>query len=71
MLMLEEQHKWYLPAIDRIGWHSAAWNTLGVLVSFLVPCPGTWLIFTETGKFAVNFGALGLIPIMEAGRNVF
>ena len=29
MLMLEEQRKWYLPALDRIGWHSAFWNLIG------------------------------------------
>jgi hypothetical protein len=34
MLMLEEQREWYIPAIDRIGWHSAFWNLIGSLGFF-------------------------------------
>jgi hypothetical protein len=29
ILMLEEQREWYIPALDRIGWHSAFWNLIG------------------------------------------
>ena len=29
MLLMEEQRKWYIPALDRIGWHSSFWNLIG------------------------------------------
>lgn len=29
MLILEEQRKWYVPSLNRIGWHAAFWNLIG------------------------------------------
>lgn len=28
--MVETQKKWYLPALNVLGWHIGAWNLIGV-----------------------------------------
>lgn len=37
LMMLEEQETWYLPALDRIGWHAATWNLVGSIGFLLSP----------------------------------
>ena len=59
MLMLEEQHKWYLPAIDRIGWHSAAWNTLGGIGFLLSAVFGYLANFHGNGEVCCQFWGTG------------
>eukprot|EP00890_Picochlorum_soloecismus_P003865 jgi/Picsp_1/447/NSC_00445-R1_integral membrane protein len=29
IMMVEEQANWYMPALDRIGWHASFWNLIG------------------------------------------
>jgi hypothetical protein len=31
LFMLETQERWYLPALDVLGWHIGFWNTIGGL----------------------------------------
>ncbi|KAL4534372.1 hypothetical protein Ndes2526B_g06764 [Nannochloris sp. 'desiccata'] len=47
MLMLEEQRQWYIPALDRIGWHSAFWNVVGS-VGFFAVC--RFRLFGQLGR---------------------
>lgn len=37
IMMLEEQSKWYIPALDKIGWHAPFWNLIGAIGFLLSP----------------------------------
>lgn len=40
LFMLETQKKWWLPAINVLGWHIGAWNLIGGVGFFLCPIFG-------------------------------
>ncbi|GAB7345607.1 hypothetical protein MBLNU457_3906t1 [Dothideomycetes sp. NU457] len=40
LFMLETQKKWYLPALDVLGWHIGAWNFIGGIGFTISPCFG-------------------------------
>lgn len=55
MLMLEEQREWYIPALDRIGWHSAVWNVIGSIGFFLSAVFGYLANWGGKGEICCQF----------------
>ncbi len=55
MLMLEEQREWFIPALDRIGWHSAFWNVIGSIGFFLCAVFGYLSNWNGNGEVCCQF----------------
>lgn len=52
LFMLETQQKWYLPALNTLGWHIGFWNTIGGIGFTLCPAFGydtaSWAVFQSS-----------------------
>lgn len=52
LFMLETQKKWYLPALDTLGWHIGFWNTIGGVGFTLCPAFGyekaSWAVYQSS-----------------------
>lgn len=59
LLMLEEQAKWYLPALDLIGWHSAFWNLVGAIGFLLSAVFGLLANWRGQGEVCCQFWGTG------------
>lgn len=45
--MIEEQHRWYVPAPLKIGWHVGFWNLIGAIGFFLSGAFGLYAVPQE------------------------
>ena len=59
LLMLEEQARWYLPALDLIGWHSAFWNLVGAIGFLLSAVFGYLANWHGNGTVCCQFWGTG------------